>query len=247
MSYINVQYFYHCSDQSASRREKEYATYKPAGSEKEHIAVNVEDDDDGQVVEEQTSWTEEDILAAQQNEKGYEERFGVTAMEHACEVGIFEREYEFDPTVPLAKRCTALDKVQYDEWVEQLKDYAAKGVTVVKDVVADVGSVTGYEVSPGVKPATQSGTADMEEPRLREILNVEQKLFHDIVHDHLQATLGGLKPTQLLMILRGPGGTGKTVAINAITETFKDLGVEPQLVSRSGRGGVTNGARKRSD
>ncbi|GAW10284.1 ATP-dependent DNA helicase PIF1 [Lentinula edodes] len=233
----NVQYFYHCSDQSASRQEKEYATYEPAEKDKQHIEVDIEDEDDnGVIVAEEALWTEEDILGAQEIEKGHEERFGVTAMEHAFDAGIFQRHYEFDPSVPLAKRCTALDKVQYEEWVDVLKDYASKGVVVVNDNLDDIGSVNGHPSLPGVEPATDPPGTGEGEPRLRDILNTEQKLFHDIVEDHLHATVRGLKPTQMLMILRGPGGTGKTVAINALTETFKNMGFEPQLAKTATSG-----------
>ncbi|KAJ7266935.1 hypothetical protein B0H12DRAFT_1200858 [Mycena haematopus] len=44
-------------------------------------------------------------------------------------------------------------------------------------------------------------------------LNTEQRRAHDIIEQH--------KPEQLLMIVRGEGGTGKTVLLNAISDTFE--------------------------
>ena len=41
------------------------------------------------------------------------------------------------------------------------------------------------------------------------ILNEEQKWAYDIVDQHLQETLSGKMPPQLLMIIPGKGGVGK--------------------------------------
>ncbi|KAJ6497950.1 hypothetical protein C8R47DRAFT_914367, partial [Mycena vitilis] len=51
-------------------------------------------------------------------------------------------------------------------------------------------------------------------------LNLEQRRAHDIIENHLLRTLAGQDPPQLLMIVRGEGGTGKTVLLNVITDTF---------------------------
>lgn len=52
-------------------------------------------------------------------------------------------------------------------------------------------------------------------------LNIEQLQAHDIVVNHLQSYLGGHKPTQLLMIVIGRGGTSKSMMLNTMTKTFK--------------------------
>ncbi|PBK66390.1 hypothetical protein ARMSODRAFT_845651, partial [Armillaria solidipes] len=51
-------------------------------------------------------------------------------------------------------------------------------------------------------------------------LNTKQRLAHTIVDNHLMAQLQDRSPEQLLMMVLGAGGTGKTVLINAIHETF---------------------------
>jgi hypothetical protein len=53
-------------------------------------------------------------------------------------------------------------------------------------------------------------------------LNVEQRRAHDIVASHLQQHLLGSSPQQLLMLILGEGGTGKSEVIRAISETFKE-------------------------
>jgi hypothetical protein len=54
-------------------------------------------------------------------------------------------------------------------------------------------------------------------------LNAEQLQAHNIVASHLQAHLAGHAPSQLLMIVIGQGGTGKSTILNAITKTFENM------------------------
>ncbi|KAJ6468568.1 DNA helicase Pif1 like protein, partial [Mycena vitilis] len=78
------------------------------------------------------------------------------------------------------------------------------------------------------------------------MLNVEQRRAHDIIEQHLRRTLAGAPQEQLLMIVRGEGGTGKTVLLNAIADTFDFLQASALLaktattgVAASLVGGVT--------
>ena len=54
-------------------------------------------------------------------------------------------------------------------------------------------------------------------------LNTEQLMSHNIVTNHLHTFLAGRRPRQLLMLVTGQGGTGKSTMLNAITETFGHL------------------------
>ncbi|KAJ7693695.1 hypothetical protein B0H17DRAFT_1178959 [Mycena rosella] len=56
-----------------------------------------------------------------------------------------------------------------------------------------------------------------------DLLNTEQRKAHDIIEAHAKRTLAGMVHEQLLMIVRGEGGTGKTVLLNAIADTFDYL------------------------
>ncbi|KAF8827304.1 hypothetical protein HHX47_DHR5000760 [Lentinula edodes] len=237
----NVQYFYHCSDQSSLRCEKEYSTYQGPLEEHENEANNnpadVLDEALPAVVAD-LDWSEAEIIAAQEAEKGQNQRFGDTAMEHAYDAGVFNREYEQDPTAILARRCSALDKVQYAEWADQLKDYAANGTVVESSDGLDLGSGIQQlsDSVPGVQRIARMHNNDGSDVCLHDVLNEEQGLFYDVVADHLKAAFGGLLLPQLLMILRGPGGTGKTVAINAVTELFQRMGIEHQLAKTATSG-----------
>ncbi|KAI0085326.1 hypothetical protein BDY19DRAFT_870126, partial [Irpex rosettiformis] len=48
----------------------------------------------------------------------------------------------------------------------------------------------------------------------------DQRRAYDIVAAHLNDYLSGRNPNQLLMIIHGEGGTGKSQVIQTITEYF---------------------------
>jgi hypothetical protein len=60
-------------------------------------------------------------------------------------------------------------------------------------------------------------------------LRVDQQRAYDIVIEHLQQTVAGERPPQLLMQLLGEGGTGKTKVIERITQRFEALEVSHWL------------------
>jgi hypothetical protein len=53
-------------------------------------------------------------------------------------------------------------------------------------------------------------------------LKRDQRRVHDIIAQHLNAYLAGPHPVQLLMLIQGAGGTGKTTLIEQITKTFSE-------------------------
>ncbi len=68
------------------------------------------------------------------------------------------------------------------------------------------------------------------------MLNEEQLRAHNMIENHLKATLSGHKPPQLLMMVLGQGGTGKTLLINAISETFRYWKAESKLAKTATSG-----------
>lgn len=63
-----------------------------------------------------------------------------------------------------------------------------------------------------------------------EILNEEQRRAYDIVNWHLEETMIGRKPPQLLMMIPGEGGVGKSKVIQTITRNFQSRDVGNWLV-----------------
>ena len=73
-------------------------------------------------------------------------------------------------------------------------------------------------------------TSERMTPMKIEELNDDQRRAYDIVDQHLQATISGLSPPQLLMVIPGEGGVGKTKVIQTITENFRHRGVDDWCV-----------------
>ena len=63
-----------------------------------------------------------------------------------------------------------------------------------------------------------------------EQLNEDQRRAYDIVDWHLNETISGKKPPQLLMVIPGEGGVGKTKLIQMITRNFHRRKTQDSLV-----------------
>ncbi|KAJ3912479.1 hypothetical protein F5877DRAFT_84764 [Lentinula edodes] len=149
---------------------------------------------------------------------------GETLQHYKYDAGVFEHEFEPVAVAPIAGHCTLEERVDFQEWHKELLEYTSSGGhLVVNDI--DMARNIGHVVANA--PPTAS---------LRDILNEEQARVHDIVVEHLQKTIAGERPAQLLLLLQGAGGTGKTVVINAISETFERLGVKGYLAKTATTG-----------
>jgi hypothetical protein len=97
-------------------------------------------------------------------------------------------------------------------------------ISEVMDVepMDDVGDVRATDASGCINSAL--------EPVEPAKLLPDQKRAFDIVSWHLKETLAQKNPKQLLMIMPGEGGVGKSKTIQTMTEEFKRLGVENMLV-----------------
>ena len=94
--------------------------------------------------------------------------------------------------------------------------------------VEDLMNVDGpiAESTPSVEMLLQSVPQD----RLRlSHLNKEQCRAHNTIKNHLLAHLDGRKPPQLLMLILGQGGTGKSTLVRAITKIFDEWEVSQLL------------------
>ena len=85
-----------------------------------------------------------------------------------------------------------------------------------------------FEDDPGGNPYTEiSDSLPLIE---LEKMTVDQRIWYDIVDEHLSRRLSGDLPPQLLMICSGEGGVGKSRTIQTITQNFKSRKVEHILV-----------------
>jgi hypothetical protein len=81
----------------------------------------------------------------------------------------------------------------------------------------------------------------VEEPSLAPLnpdeLNRDQRRAYDIVDRHLQQTLDGLNPDQLLMVIPGEAGVGKSRVIQTITSNFQTRRV-PEMLAKGAYTGI---------
>ena len=67
-------------------------------------------------------------------------------------------------------------------------------------------------------------------------MNTEQRRVHNIVEDNLFCHLTGHKPPQLLMIVQGQGGMGKSLVIKTISDTFAEHNASSALAKTATSG-----------
>lgn len=231
----NIQYFYRCSDQSAARREREVKTNAADYEEIQRSGCGAE----FQQMEEEPV-ADADVYEAQETEGMAQELYAYTAMECAFDAGVFDRECDIGSEAAMAGRCSINDMVDFQQWQQQLMEYTVAGGDLVVNDVVNIGGRTAEEHRHSRVVERDSEVIGNSQTivggELRKVLNEEQARAHDIVVDHVVRTMKGESPQQLFMLLLGPGGTGKTVVINAINETIQNLHVESWLAKTATTG-----------
>ena len=122
-----------------------------------------------------------------------------------------------------------------DKWRHQLAE-----ISVAANDIENKADDIGHDMDSTVVPVSELWTPQLHRdpimesatipPMKIEELNNDQKRAYDIVDRHLQATITGSSPPQLLMLIPGEGGVGKTKVIQTITENFRHRGVDDWCV-----------------
>ena len=138
---------------------------------------------------------------------------------------IWKVDSEEDDTVQTAKDNV---DITIDKWRCQLERFS------LIDSDTNLESNAGTQnLEAGVMPISQlwtpSTSEDIDETRKSDfdidILNDDQRRAYDIVDWHLKETIDGKHPPQLLMVIPGEGGVGKSKVIQVITQNFQKCGV----------------------
>ncbi|KAF5321196.1 hypothetical protein D9619_001956 [Psilocybe cf. subviscida] len=230
----NVQYYHECLD-SAAEDDQEYSRQEWSTGDDDNLrqtegdAMGYEDDEAeaGEVVERPI--TEDDIeraLLSIGDPRG--QANAEAAMDDAFSAGIFDDEDSAHIPISQQQIATINDMNKILIWEKQLRDTTR--VTADERGVVDLSGAgeaqpTTAERTEEVAPGTTwDGHTEREEllsvrPKWA-MLNAEQRRAHDIVEDRLLKYMQG-DCEQLLMLLLGQGGTGKSTLIGAITETFQ--------------------------
>lgn len=226
----NIQYFHDSA--KAAKRE---STYSSAEIEEEE--EDLLDDEGIQITNLDTAVTfsEEDVAAALDGRWPLRElRHGETAMAIAEDVGIFATDPS-DTAFLGPKAIADRDKmVIYQQWESLIKNAKHKPTIWETNNEHHEHTRTGTPLS--VEPVIELNRPLNLALGADSSLKTDQLRAHNIIANHLSSYLSGSHEQQLLMFVTGAGGTGKTVLINKITETFIRAGAEHLLAKTATTG-----------
>ena len=219
----NIQYYYQCSDSAVKHNllptDRQVVT-----------SVETEEDKDNDLLINVACWTytADDVQAALEpkctRDKSLYTKIGMSIAEEA---GFFDEVYRASGPLPFPKVASRDNVMQFLELEKAVKT-VTKGKTIRQHF--GISNLASDQNNTVTNPNQALESESMVIPMATETrgledwvmgLNVEQKRAHDVVASHLRAYLDGRKPPQMLMIVIGSGGTGKSKLLNMITLTFE--------------------------
>lgn len=238
-----IKYHYECRRSAAKRRivpedGSQRAETRRVRSEFDEIVEAVQDEEsDDEMDEDEADRAQRELAQALDEEQNSrEEVYGKAALAAAktCHV-LRDTEGEWEVSGSRAGVATGDDMMNLERWQHALQASLTAmepGPIVAGD--ADAGTVSmddGLQESVQYIPPDNMGVGETQLTAVEpSCLFPEQRRAYDIVDWHLNQTLHGKNPEQLLMHIPGEGGVGKSKVIQTITERFKELGVEEKLV-----------------
>jgi hypothetical protein len=220
----NIQYQYECSDSAKKKRDQRARDDKERSTagcnDNIDIPTHVRQSMDKDESSYSTEFDQQDVdntLAAQFSTE--DRLFAEVALNIAFDKGIFDEKTPETTWKDVQRSANEEDMVYFQE-LEKMVKLVTKNRHVADkrdDILPDIASLRSESLS---APEGQMSLVATDDFTHVDILNTEQRLAHDIVSNHLKAHLDGRKPKQLLMIVMGQGGTGKSTLLNALTTTF---------------------------
>jgi hypothetical protein len=242
----NVNYFHECSDSAQQTRDAPLEMLSGTVDLHDHVRRDLEMEELNAL---EVPLTEADVAIAR-NEKYASREFiyGEGAMRVAYGFSIFDADQSTVVPGPLCDQATMEDMLRYAKWGERLQALSKAEALLVsnrvslaqqadQDASVGVGRPTEYRADACEAQAPLSELRQTEKQQATlDLLNVEQRRAHDIIEQHMRRMLAGVQQDQLLMIVRGEGGTGKTVLLNAIADTFEFLEAKAWLAKTATTG-----------
>ncbi len=123
----------------------------------------------------------------------------------------------------VAKREEIMD---FSCWHQELLEFVQHEESYVPPKPPSMPNTSGFHTQPS---SDENVMLPVAARPLRAVLNKNQRIAHTIIENHVLAQQHGRRPEQLLMLVLSAGGTGKTLLLNAIAETFRHHGTSQQL------------------
>jgi hypothetical protein len=240
----NIQYFHECSESARKRREA--AEDMVFDEDHAKFDVPIEDEDDAEDCTPQNSAeaaiTEAQVQYALQHPFSTREAlYAQTAMNVAFDKGFFEDELSptsFRKPLPLSTTADIAECARLHHAMSSI-DTEDSDLSERNGSIMDKGSVSAYqepsaELTYQEPEVTRIECQDNEsgaDEDLTETLhmNTEQKRALDIIRAQLHRRIHNQPFSQLLMVICGEGGTGKSALIDEITRTYASAGCSSRL------------------
>ena len=245
----NIEFYYECSksaEEHQNLREAEdfNPNYNSSLDHENDIPIEEATDPIGEGDPVISDVSEDEIEKALQNPfSGREQLYADIAIDVGLESGALDNAESWTLLDEHARPANAEQLDSFKEWEDALKNRPLiDDPDDLLDAVHDDLGIVQVSNSVGIgRPLEATVTPIAIQPRecveqnLK--LNTRQRMAHDIVVEHLDQYLTSQNPSPRLLIVHGPGGTGKSALLNAIAQLFADRGASA-LLARTATTGV---------
>lgn len=245
----NIGFYYECFDTVSTRQDANLhpsdnsLTHRTADDEIADVLWSTESSGENEVTYDSVI-TEEAILSAADNPYNAGELlYADVAVSIGCEAGVLDVSMDAPCVCRHALPASAEQLGFARTWEETLNGRTSPyEENVVEDTLSDANAMA-VNISLHVNgDANCEPSATLSVPLLTCIdsvaeLNEKQKIVHEIISNNLRTHLQKQHTEQILMIVHGQGGTGKTTLLNAISKTFDDHGAS-KLFAKMAMSGV---------
>jgi len=241
----NIQYQYDCSDSALKKRAEEgqkagTTAVSLVHDDSEYLHnVDEQDQDEPNLDDSLAVFSQSDVERQIASEFSLDDKaYAEVALNIAIDVGFFSEDLPLDVgwnqlALPATQnqiiKLQALEKLVQEVTKNKIADDRRSEIALESSCISHALTRELLMIQSLQEPEfTFSHLAD---------LYSEQLTAHNIVANHLRALLAGRNPKQLLMLVTGQAGTGKSTMLNAITETFRILG-SSSLLKKTALSGV---------
>jgi len=246
-----IQYYYECKNVVDSRMDNHGGGIFGGDQHMERTA-NIQQDLDSEIHNGddfmEVDLTEEDLMVYEESQQNHqEETHGKLAVAAARMMGVFNEEamqlfcrsentsvehqnkYSMLETwrIAMAKDLEKINEKDNGSSVtswQRSEDCEERVLTMDETLTSDFGET--FDARVDIIPHVQEHLTALNTTDLL----INQCRAYDIINWHLHETLANCNPSQLLMIIAGEGGVGKSKTIQTITEIFYHCGVAHMLV-----------------
>jgi hypothetical protein len=221
----NIQYQHECTDSAQQKRRDQQKNcgvvpFEPNcdDSDPEPYLVTQQDTEDTLQATEFTQRDVESQLAAQFSSS--DRLYAEAALNIAMDQGIFDEQLIDTEWKDVALPASDEQMIEFQELEKLVDPNMHSGATELN-----------------VEPSVELVSPDTTFFQNVDVLNIEKRMAHGIIANHLAAHMDGQQPRQLLMMVIGQGGTGKSTLLNAITTSFERLDAS-HLLAKTALSGV---------